>query len=170
MAPTTTPTTPTTPKACATHVGPIIQPCARCRQPWLAHAWGPGDAAFARAHVIDVDADDPPDDGPRGVQGGTDFDGRDGCIEESAPARDPRATYRITIQPTGEQRHVWATSVEDAAAIMARVYDRRAVAHRHTGAAGGSGVFAAYRYDRQLQASNAIGSEYHVMAVTASRP
>jgi hypothetical protein len=32
-------------KPCAQHVGPIIHPCTACGQPWLAHSWGPGDAA-----------------------------------------------------------------------------------------------------------------------------
>jgi hypothetical protein len=59
---------------------------------WIPSAAGAGLAAewkleraerkAAAAATAAAGSDDPPDDGPLGVQGGTDYDGRDGSIEE----------------------------------------------------------------------------------------
>jgi hypothetical protein len=46
-------------------------------------AYGPKNAPAAGGEGAAVD--DPPDDGPLGVRGGTDYDGRDGTIEETSP-------------------------------------------------------------------------------------
>jgi hypothetical protein len=72
------------------------------------------------------------------------------------------ATYSIRIKDN-DAMTVTAGSHDTAAVIAGRrLYGRTVTVQRVTGVTGKSGVFAAYRYDRKLSASNQIGSEFHV--------
>lgn len=71
--------------------------------------------------------------------------------------------FRITIgTSTGTITAVRARNVEHAAQVQARRWSRQAIAVRCTGSPGMSGYFAAYRFDRRVQAQNQIGSAFHV--------